>query len=328
MVTAPPSTQPAIAIKPSPRGAAAEVRGEIALDAPPLVLNVSVDNPTLYLMTAIRDGLIVNGLDVHGSAIDIDDLAIAPPRSEGRVLVSHRSSPLSVLAEPMMKLSQNLFAESLLRAIGVRASGIGSAEAGREAVQTALQAWGIAPGDVQMTDGSGLSRYNLVTADALVAILSRVHHNERLRQPFEHALPIAGVDGTLAGRMKGTRAMANARGKTGSFSNARALAGYVTTADGESLAFSIIANNYAVETGVVDGISDAIITALATFSRTKRLPRCITNPRRSRWARATMISVNKDLVSFQVRAFVTKAATPKWNRASVASDTLGDGDTR
>ena len=267
VVTGGASGRAVIAVKPAPRGALAEVRGEIALDAAPLVRNVSVENPTLYLMTAIRDGLIANGIDVHGSAIDIDDLTIPPPRGEGSVILTYRSAPLSGLAEPMMKLSQNLFAESLLRAMGARTSGIGSAESGRAAVQSTLETWGLPASDVQMTDGSGLSRYNLVTPDALVTILSRVHRDDRLRAPFEHALPVAGVDGTLAARMKGTPAMANARAKTGSFSNARALAGYVTTADRETLAFSIIANNYAVGADVVDRASDAIVTALAAFSR-------------------------------------------------------------
>jgi D-alanyl-D-alanine carboxypeptidase/D-alanyl-D-alanine-endopeptidase (penicillin-binding protein 4) len=267
IVTAGPDVLPAITMRPDRRGAAVEARGAIALSGPPLVRNVSVDNPTLYLITAVRNALIANGVDVRGAAVDIDDMERAPARRDGAVLVSHRSAPLSVLAGPMMKLSQNLFAESLLRALGARATGIGSAEAGRTAVQAVLQGWGIAPSEVQMTDGSGLSRYNLVTPEALVAILSRVHHDDRLRGPFEHALPLAGVDGTLAQRMKDTRGAANARAKTGSFSNARAVAGYVTTADGEQLAFSIIANNYAVSANVIDGATDRIITALADFSR-------------------------------------------------------------
>jgi D-alanyl-D-alanine carboxypeptidase/D-alanyl-D-alanine-endopeptidase (penicillin-binding protein 4) len=168
----------------------------------------------------------------------------------------------------MMKESQNLYAESLLKALGAHVSGgVGSADAGRAAVQATLQEWGVEDGDVQMTDGSGLSRYNLLTADALVTILAKVHQDDRLRGSFEHTLPIAGVDGTLAARMKGTPAMGNARAKTGSFSNARTVAGYVTTADGESLAFSIIANNYAIETAVIDSTTDSIINALAAFSR-------------------------------------------------------------
>ncbi|MQA29531.1 MAG: D-alanyl-D-alanine carboxypeptidase/D-alanyl-D-alanine-endopeptidase [Luteitalea sp.] len=267
IVTVPADAPAAISIKPAPRGAAAEARGTIGLNAGPLVRNVSVDNPTMYLTAAIRDGLVAHGIDVRGPAIDIDDLTIAPIRHDGVLLISHRSAPLWMLAEPMMKMSQNLFAESLLKALGAHASGVGSADAGRAAVQATLRAWGVPPGDVQMADGSGLSRYNLLTADALVTILARVHDNDRLRQRFEHTLPIAGVDGTLAQRMAGTRAFANARAKTGSFSNARALAGYVTTADGEMLAFSIIANNYAVQPEVIDRTSDFIVIALAQFSR-------------------------------------------------------------
>jgi D-alanyl-D-alanine carboxypeptidase/D-alanyl-D-alanine-endopeptidase (penicillin-binding protein 4) len=268
LVTAAPDTPPMISIRPAPRGASAELRGQIALNAMPVTRNIAVDNPTIYLATAIREGLITNGIDVEGSASDIDDLTVAPPRTEGKVVVSYQSPPLSVLAETMMKESQNLYAESLLKALGAHVSGgVGSADAGRTAVQATLQAWGVQPGDVQLTDGSGLSRYNLVTADALVTILTRVHQDDRLRESFEHTLPIAGVDGTLDRRMKGTPAAANARAKTGSFTNARSLAGYVTTADGERLAFSILANNYAAPTELIDRTSDAIVNALATFSR-------------------------------------------------------------
>ena len=93
-------------------------------------------------------------------------------------------------------------------------------------------------------DGSGLSRYDYVTPEALVTILTHVSRDEKLRGPFEASLPIAGQDGTLANRMKGTPAEGNARAKTGSMSNVRGLSGYVTAADGEPLVFSILANNF------------------------------------------------------------------------------------
>jgi D-alanyl-D-alanine carboxypeptidase/D-alanyl-D-alanine-endopeptidase (penicillin-binding protein 4) len=183
------------------------------------------------------------------------------------VILTHHSPPLSTVAEPMMKLSQNMFAETLLKTLGGRASGVGSVDAGRAAVDGTLRAWGIPSGDVQMTDGSGLSRYNLITPEAQVAVLRHVYADDRLREPFERALPVAGVDGTLSRRMKGTAAEGNARAKTGSLSNARAVAGFVRTADGEPLAFSIIANNYAVPVDVIDSATDAIIVALAGFTR-------------------------------------------------------------
>jgi D-alanyl-D-alanine carboxypeptidase/D-alanyl-D-alanine-endopeptidase (penicillin-binding protein 4) len=84
---------------------------------------------------------------------------------------------------------------------------------------------------------------------------------------FYEALPIAGVDGTLEGRMRGSRAEGNARAKTGFISNARALSGYVTSADGELLAFSIIANNFDTPTRPVEWVQDLIVERLANFQR-------------------------------------------------------------
>jgi D-alanyl-D-alanine carboxypeptidase/D-alanyl-D-alanine-endopeptidase (penicillin-binding protein 4) len=116
-------------------------------------------------------------------------------------------------------------------------------------------------------DGSGLSRYDYVTADALVTILTHVHNDERLRGPFEASLPVAGRDGTLANRMKGTPAEGNARAKTGSMSNVRALSGYLTTANGEPLVFAILANNFETAADVVNKATDDIVVRLAQFRR-------------------------------------------------------------
>ena len=246
-----------------------ELRGSIPLGAAPIVRNVSAYNPTLYFVTTLRDRLIGAGIDVRGEAMDIDDLAEPPPRESGTLLVSHRSPPLSDLAQTMMKLSQNLFAESLMNAVGASDSTSvdGGTNDGLGTVRTILQAWNIPASSVVVADGSGLSRYNLATPDALVTILTHVYHDDRLRDPFEAALPIAGQDGTLAQRMKGTVAQGNARAKTGAFSNARAVSGYVRTADGEPLVFSIIANNFGSTGDVVEETTDALVVRLAEFSR-------------------------------------------------------------
>ena len=118
-----------------------------------------------------------------------------------------------------------------------------------------------------MADGSGLSRYDLVTADAVVSILAHVYMDARLREPFIATLPIAGRPGMLSARMVGTRAEGNVHAKTGSFTNARAIAGFVQTADGEPLVFSMMANNYGVPSAAVDRVTDAILVALAEFHR-------------------------------------------------------------
>jgi serine-type D-Ala-D-Ala carboxypeptidase/endopeptidase (penicillin-binding protein 4) len=249
-----------------PGSAHLELRGSVPAGSAPSVHTVSVDNPTLFFVTALRNGLINHGIDVRGPAVDIDDVTDAPSRGERVQVISYRSPPLSTLAIRLIKASQNQYAETLLWTIGV-AAGTPTAAMGAATTGTVLKEWGLAEGGVILRDGSGLSRYNYVTPETLVAILAHIDHDETLRSPFEASLPVAGKDGTLANRMKGTRAEGNARAKTGAMSNVRALSGYVTAADGESLVFSILANNFETTAEVVTKAADAIVVRLAEFLR-------------------------------------------------------------
>ncbi len=133
------------------------------------------------------------------------------------------------------------------------------------AVRSVLQNWNIDTGGVIQADGSGLSRYNLITPDAMVAILTHVGRDERLRYAFEASLPVAGRNGTLENRMRGTRAEGSARVKTGSLTGVRAMAGYVRSADGETLAFAIFANNYDNSSSAINAACDAIVVRLASY---------------------------------------------------------------
>lgn len=233
-----------------------ELRGSVPLGSASFARNVSVHNPTLYFVNALREGLIASGIDVRGPAMDIDDVVDAPTGEAGLTLLTYQSPSLSTLATTMMKQSQNLYAETLLQAVG-----------GVDQARAVLEAWGVAPEDVLMADGSGLSRYNLVTPEVLVAILRHVGRDERLRGPFAATLPAAGRDGTLERRMKGTPAEGNVQAKTGSFSNARSLAGYVRAANGEALAFAIIANNFGIPPVAIEQTIDSIVVKLAEFKR-------------------------------------------------------------
>ena len=224
-----------------------------------------MDNPTLFFVTALRRSLVANGIDVQGPAVDIDDLDVAPVRVADP-LVTYQSPPLSTLATTMMRLSQNLYAETLLKTLGVN-GGPGTAESGRTAVRAVLQSWNVDAGGLIQADGSGLSRYNFVTPETMVAILTHVDRDERLRSAFEATLPIAGRDGTLENRMRGTPAEGNARVKTGSLTGVRAMAGYVRSADGETLVFAILANNFQNSSSVINAACDAIVVRLASFRR-------------------------------------------------------------
>ena len=91
-----------------------ELRGLIPLRSGPVFRNVSVDNPTQDFVNQLRDALEANGIDVFGAAVDIDTLADPPRREDGTLLLASHSPSLAALAATMMKLSQNLYAETLL----------------------------------------------------------------------------------------------------------------------------------------------------------------------------------------------------------------------
>lgn len=267
MRTGAPGSGTAIALHALPRSPGARLAGAIALDSGRQVRNVSVDNPTLYFANALRTGLMANGVEVLGGAADGDDLVDRPNANGAGAGLTHRSPTLLVLADTLMKLSQNLYAETFLLTLGRAGGQAGTAQAGIGVVQRVLASWGVPESEVLMADGSGLSRYNLVTADAIVSVLAHVYGDPRLREPYIAALPVAGRAGTLSARLLGTAAEGNAQAKTGAFKNARAMAGFVRTADGEPLVFSIMANNYGVPPADVDRVTDAIVVALAEFRR-------------------------------------------------------------
>ncbi len=137
---------------------------------------------------------------------------------------------------------------------------------GAKKAREVLQRWNIPDDSVVIADGSGLSRYNYVTSEALVRILQVMRGDARHASAFVESLPVAGRDGTLARRLAGTAAEGKVRAKTGTVDNVRAIAGYVETADGDTLVFSMIANNFTVASGVIDAAADQALIRLATFT--------------------------------------------------------------
>src|SRR5262249_1911095 len=162
--------------------------GSLPLRGRPYSQTASVDSPTLYFVNALRASLVSDGIAVSGPAVDIDDLPTPPSRDHlAAPLITYQSPPLSMLATTMMKLSQNQFAEALFKTVGG-----GTADGARMAERDALQSWGIDPGTVILADGSGLSRYNYITPETMVSVLTHVFRAERLRTAYQATLPIAG----------------------------------------------------------------------------------------------------------------------------------------
>jgi len=245
------------------------IKGSIAINSPPKRDWFSVENPTLFTTTVFKQILESKGIQITGVAIDIDDLEeYAFQGDQTNMLFKYNSPPLAEIVETINKISQNLYAELLLRTLGAQFQGIGDARHGIEVVKEFLESIGIDTEQFLMYDGSGLSRLNMVTPSQ-VAKLLRFMRKHEYGDYFYKSLPIAGIDGTIKSRMQQTAAEGNVRAKTGFVGHVRSLSGYVTTADNEELVFSIIANNYSVPTPMANLIQDLVCERLANFSRSQ-----------------------------------------------------------
>lgn len=233
-------------------------------------------------MALLKQRLAEKGVTVAGQTRFLRTRAQMPP-VESVEIAKLESPPLSLIAAKTMKPSQNMYTETLLWTLGEearRASAVtdtpgggtantlpaeDSAELGRAAVRRFLTGIGVAEDAVLQSDGSGLSRHNLVTPSSIVQLYTYMAKNSRFSQAWRDSLTIGGVDGTLRNRFAGTRAAANVRGKTGTINQVSALSGYVTTAAGEQLVFSFLVNGVN-QTRDRTSMMDDIIVDLANFN--------------------------------------------------------------
>jgi serine-type D-Ala-D-Ala carboxypeptidase/endopeptidase (penicillin-binding protein 4) len=177
-------------------------------------------------------------------------------------LFTVESPPLRDILPPLLKPSQNQIAEVLLKTVGLERTGVGRADSGARVVERTLLGWGAEPDQFVIRDGSGLSRHDYLSPETIVRTLIAIRRDTAF-QAFYGALPVAGVDGTIAERMRGTVAAGNVRAKTGFVDRARSLSGYVSTADGVPLVFSFLCNNWTTSVHEVERVQDEIAVRLA-----------------------------------------------------------------
>jgi D-alanyl-D-alanine carboxypeptidase/D-alanyl-D-alanine-endopeptidase (penicillin-binding protein 4) len=224
----------------------------------------TVWEPTGYAADVFRRALARHGVKVSGPT------KTAATPADADLLATHESMPLGELLVPFLKLSNNGHAEVLVKEMGRASSGQGTWTAGLAAQSAALTDLGVDTDALRLVDGSGLSRQDFVAprqvTDLLIAARSQPWFDT-----WYAALPIAGesdrfVGGTLRSRMVGTPAAGNVHAKTGSLTAVSGLSGYVASADGEPLVFSVLQNYYL---GVnAKQVEDQIAIRLAQFTRT------------------------------------------------------------
>lgn len=226
---------------------------------------VAIENPSLFTAELFVQSLLKAGITVAHP----DPVPASAAMHPIVTIAEHTSPPLSDLLVRLNKPSDNLIAECLMKTIGAKVKGHGTSGAegtGELAAREYFKTVSLNLDQLQQADGSGLSRLNFVSPHNIVRLLSSM----KTRPDFNclyNSLPIAGVDGTLRNRMKHTTAENNCHAKSGYISHASALSGYVTTADGEMLAFSILMNNHLCSNRVCVAVQDKIVGLLADYKR-------------------------------------------------------------
>ena len=216
------------------------VRGTMPAKSTPRKLVLAIEEPALHAASLLAGLLAERGVKIDGKirTAHVADTDPAPRK----VLAEHVSVPLGDSVQLINKISQNLHAEMLLRTVARRIGMWSTPEDLQKVPRDFYAAAGIAPDDVIQTDGSGLSRHDLVTPRAVVTLL-KYAQGQTWFAPYFASLPVAGIDGSLQDRLKGTVAAGRIHAKTGSVEHVRTLSGFAETPSGRRLIFSFLSNN-------------------------------------------------------------------------------------
>jgi D-alanyl-D-alanine carboxypeptidase/D-alanyl-D-alanine-endopeptidase (penicillin-binding protein 4) len=258
-VTSPAGSKPELVLRSDAGSSLFRLSGSLPLGGEPWAASVAIADPARYAAAVFSEVLAARGITVTGTVATSSD----PLPAGRRVLAARESEPLAEILRVVNKKSQNLHTEMLLRLLGARVKAGGSLEAGHEAVEDFLRRLNVPAETWDLRDGSGLSRSDILTPHGLAVLLAAMDKHPHAAA-FRDSLPVAGVDGTLEGRMRGTAAAGRVRAKTGSLRHVNALAGYATHRSGERLAFAIVLNHHAAPgttgTAAIDDIVNVLVT--------------------------------------------------------------------
>ncbi len=223
-----------------------------------VIETVTHRDPDAAYIAAVREALIDRGIAIGDETM--------PSQAYADTVGVIISPPLSEILPIFLKPSQNQIGEMLFKTLGLERGAAGTANEPRHVVEAQLKAWGARDDGYIVRDGSGLSRYDYVSPETIVHVLDAMRRDPNFAL-FHQSLPVAGVDGTIQSRMRGTPAENNVHAKTGSLAQVRSLSGYVRTLDSDTLMFSILANNWSVPAGQVTAAADSIAARLASYRR-------------------------------------------------------------
>lgn len=223
---------------------------------------ITIHNPTRFTVHVLKERLEEAGISVLGSPVDADDLSDSLDYKDLERLFTFYSHPLSDIITKVNRPSQNFIAESLQKTLGAEMGSAGSSREGIKVQYALFDSLGVETTGMSLRDGSGLSRYNLVSPSTTASLLQMMWDHPS-RSYFLESLPLSGVNGTLRRLTGGSSAEGNARAKTGTLSHVRSLSGYTWTQSGEPIIFSLMVNHFTIPTRHVNQIQDQILVKLS-----------------------------------------------------------------
>ena len=212
-----------------------QIKGTLAVDAQPEVIGLPMLNPAQYFLARFREVLTAEGINVAQASV-----ATTTGTTNEREVATIESPPLAKLLEETNQESNNLYAEVLLRTLGAVKSG-DTTELGIKKIKDTLTALGVNPESYVLADGSGLSRQNMISPEAIAKTLKLMAQTPEA-SIYRASLPIAGMNGTLGRRFLNTSAVGNLQAKTGTLTGVSALSGYLNVPGYQPLVFSLIVN--------------------------------------------------------------------------------------
>ena len=234
------------------------VTGNIGVGANEVVQRKRIDNPPAFAGAVVAEAMQMMGIEFDGEVRGGE-----VPKERERLFV-HNSAPVMDALSAMNKWSNNFIADQLLRVLGAVEDEPSTWDASRLRAKTALDQNGLALGTYELINGSGLYDGNKLSTRQFVTLL-RTMRDHPYGPEFTSTLAIAGVDGTMRSRLNNGVTRANLRAKTGTLRDVTALSGYVTTAGGREVAFSIIFNDPPRRAWNYRDEQDRIARAIATF---------------------------------------------------------------
>ncbi len=224
-------------------------------------LKVAIQNPILLARQIISEALKAEGIKLGGQ------IALGVPPKDLKILATHRSKPLSELLKPMLQDSNNIYADSIIKVLGLQQSQQGSFQSGVLAVQDILSKnLGMDSSSLRLQDGSGLSRYNAVSPNHLARVLYGMYHHKNYAKIFRDSLAVSGEVGTLKNRMSTFDLNGQVRAKTGGMIGTSALAGYLTTRSTKhDLIFVIMINNATDSPDEIKVFENSLCELFASF---------------------------------------------------------------